>query len=115
MSTNDPNHGLLVGDADFNLPPCVINDFVKPNSNRSQVTVTLPGSGTLVEALDALNTWIKFAVRVPNGPLNSLELRGGVPIADIVQGAILFKQQQCTSCHGGGRGRVGVRDFAPPA
>ena len=42
-STFDPNQGLLVGDADFNLPPCVVNDFVKANTGRNQVTVTLPG------------------------------------------------------------------------
>jgi cytochrome c peroxidase len=65
-----------------------------------------------VEALDAL--WFKVAIRIPNGPLNSLDLRGGVPIADIVQGAILFKQQQCTKCHSGELWTVSVKDFAPP-
>ena len=74
----DPNHGLLVGDLDFNKPPCVINDFLKPNTGRSQVTVTLPGSSKAVPALDALNEWIKFAIRVPNGPLTDEEIKGGV-------------------------------------
>ena len=110
----DQNHGLIVGDLEFNKPPCVINDFLKPNAGRNQVTVTLPGSSTAVPALDALNQWIKFAVRVPNGPLTDEEIKGGVSQAAIDQGRQLFKEQQCTSCHRGGLWTVTVKDFTPP-
>jgi cytochrome c peroxidase len=113
-STFDPNHGLLLGDADFNQPPCVIADFVKPNGGRDQVTVTLPGSNTPVPALDALETWFRFAIRTPDGPLTDAEIAGGASAADIAEGRQLFEQQQCTSCHRGGLWSVSVRDFAPP-
>ena len=112
-STFDPDQGLLVGDADFNLPPCVVNDFVKPNSGRNQVTVTLPG-GTPVPALDALNEWLKFAVRVPNGPLTDGQVRGGVPAEVVAEGRRLFERQRCTACHSGGLWSTTVKDFAPP-
>jgi hypothetical protein len=113
VSTFDPNHGLLLGDADFNLPPCVINDFVKPNGGRNQVTVTLPGGGP-VQALDALKLWVQFAIRTPDGPLTDAEIAGGASAADIAEGRQLFNRQRCASCHGGGLWTVSVRDFAPP-
>ena len=112
-SANDPNHGLLLGDVNKNQAPCVINGFVKSNENRSQVTVTLPGSGVHVKALDALKAWVQDAVRVPNGPLTSAEIAGGVPAGEIAQGRALF-QGACASCHGGGLWSRSIRDFTPP-
>ena len=32
-----------------------------------------------MKALDALNLWIKFAIRTPNGPLTDAQIPGGVP------------------------------------
>src|SRR5207247_3023262 len=41
----DPNHGLLIGDSgDLNVAPSAVNAFALPNANRSQLSVTLPGS-----------------------------------------------------------------------
>lgn len=114
QSAFDPNHGLLLGDADRNKPPCVINDFLKPNNNRSQVTVTLPGSSAKVKALDALNEWIKFAIRVPNGPLTSNEIAGGVANAQVQQGRTLFRTAGCTNCHNGGLWTDAIVNFQPP-
>ena len=99
QSTFDPNHGLLLGDVNINQPPCVVNDFRKPNTGRTQVTVTLPGSTTAWPAMDALNAWIQFAIRVPNGPLTDQEIQGGVSSAAIAEGRELFKQARCTACH----------------
>jgi hypothetical protein len=110
----DKQHGLIVGDLDFNLPPCVINDlFAKVNTNRNQVTVTLPGSSP-VEAQDALDQWMRFAVRVPNGPLTENQVQGGVPVSAIVRGRELFVKQQCNFCHRGGLWTKSVLDFTPP-
>lgn len=114
QSNFDPDHGLLLGDANRNQPPCVINDFLKSNAGRSQVTVTLPGSSAKVPALDALNEWIKFAVRVPNGPLTDAEVAGGVPSAQVQQGRALFKTAGCANCHKGGLWTKSVLDFQPP-
>jgi YVTN family beta-propeller protein len=116
-STNDPNHGLLIGDnGDTNFAPCVINAFVKPNAGREELTIDPLGATPAVDALTALKLWVQHAVRVPNGPLNSDELASGVPIDDIVQGRKLFKQQQCSSCHRGGLWSKGDKNFvSPPA
>jgi YVTN family beta-propeller protein len=114
-SVFDPNHGLLLGDVNRRLPPCVINDlFLKDNTNRTQVTVTLPGSAVKVKALDALNDWIKFAIRAPNGPLTDQEISGGVPSAQVQQGRTLFNSGGCANCHNGGLWTNAIRDFAPP-
>ena len=66
----------------------MINDFRKPNTGRPQVTGTLPGSTTAWPAIDALNTWIQFAIRVPNGPLTDQEIAGGVSSALIKEGSV---------------------------
>lgn len=113
-SAFDPNHGLLLGDTDAQLAPCVIVAFVKPNENRNEITVTLPGSSVPVKALSALNEWVKLAIRTPNGPLNSFELDGGVSFKDIFAGRILFKVAGCASCHGGDQWTSSLRDFTPP-
>ena len=56
------------------------------------------------------------AVRVPNGPLNSNEIAGGVSASEIGKGRGLFLAQQCSSCHGGGLWSTSVKNFtSPPA
>jgi YVTN family beta-propeller protein len=116
-STLDPNHGLIIGDnGDINSPPCVVNDFAKPNAARQQLTITLPGSGRAVPALDALNEWVRFAVRTPNGPSSRRSLGGGDTTADVEAGRQLFMNQGCTACHGGPLWTSSVKDFvSPPA
>src|SRR3954452_11725555 len=66
----DPHHGLIVGDNDPGLNPCVVNAFAKPNADRSQEMVTLPGGGPL-PALTALREWVRSAVRTPTPPLRA--------------------------------------------
>ena len=116
-STFRPDHGLLIGDnGDINFPPCVINAFTKPNAGRAEVTVNPVGATPAVRALTALKLWVQFAVRTPNGPLNSTELAGGVPIGDIQAGRALFADQQCNLCHKGGLWSSSVKNFvSPPA
>ena len=105
---------MLLGDVNVNQPPCVINDFLKSNAGRNQVTVTLAGSATKVKALDAMNQWIKVAVRVPNGPLDSNEIAGGVSAGQIQQGRALFTSGGCARCHNGGLWSKSVVNFTPP-
>jgi YVTN family beta-propeller protein len=121
-STFDPNHGLLVGDLDFNLAPCQIPEF-RPVSNagRNQVKVILPGSTVEVSALDAMNEWVRFAVRTPNRPLTAAQLArdggdptGGVNVADVVSGRKLFAAANCQACHAGGKWTISTLNFAPP-
>jgi YVTN family beta-propeller protein len=117
-STFDPNHGLLIGDnGNINTPPCTIVAFAKPNSNRRQVTVTLPGSSNHVPALTALKEWVKSAVRTPNSPFTSAKVSGGVSAAGIAAGRNLFQQAQCTFCHSGGKWTISTtKNFTlPPA
>jgi YVTN family beta-propeller protein len=116
-STFDRNHGLLIGDkGNINRAPCVINAFVKPNAGREEVTVDPVGATAEVEALTALKLWVQRAVRVANGPLNSNQIAGGVPVGDIQEGRQLFNQQQCQSCHSGGLWSKSVKNFtSPPA
>jgi len=111
----DPNHGLLIGDnGNPNFAPCVINAFPKSNFNRKQLGVDPLGPTTFVNALGALRAWVQFAVRVPNGPLDSTELASGVSAAQIQSGRDLFVQQQCDSCHGGDLWSTSVKDFTSP-
>jgi cytochrome c peroxidase len=113
-STFDPAHGLLIADTgDRNLAPCTINNFALKNSDRQQMTVTLPGSTTAVPALTAMREWVRRAVRTPNGPLRATGNRPGVNLAQVAQGRTLFAQA-CASCHGGPKWTASTLDFAPP-
>ena len=114
QSNFDPNHGLILGDVNPNQPPCVINDFLKSNANRNQATVTLPGSSARVKSLDAMKEWVQFAVRPLNGPLDSRQIQGGVPVAQIRQGRDLFRTGGCARCHNGGLWSKSIVDFRPP-
>ncbi len=110
----DPNHGLLIADTgDRNLAPCTINNFALKNSDRQQMTVTLPGSTVAVPALTAMREWVRRAVRTPNGPLRAAGNRPGVNLAQVAQGRTLFAQA-CASCHGGPKWTRSTLDFNPP-
>ena len=101
----DPNHGLLIGDnGNINLRALRHQPVLKANADRQQVTVTLPGSTAQVQALDALKHWVQFAVRVPNGPLTSAEVAGGVPVAQIQQGRALFSTSSAPAAIAAGCG-----------
>ena len=115
----DPNHGLLLGDDNPELAPCTIVAFTKPNGpvhgvTRNEITLTLPGSNVPVKALSALNEWVRVAVRTPNGPLNSTQIPGGLPISEVIAGRTLFQEAGCAGCHGGNQWTSSVRDFSPP-
>ena len=110
----DPNHGLLIADdGNVNQAPCTINNFALKNTDRAQLTVTLPGSAVAVPALTAMREWTRVAVRSPNGPLPAAAGRPGVKASVINSGRALFAQS-CASCHNGGKWTVSTRDFAPP-
>ena len=113
-SNFDPNHGLLIGDTNAQLAPCTINNFVKSNVGRNEITVTLPGSTVPVKALFALKEWVRVAVRTPNGPLNNVQVDGGVPVGDIFAGRVLFKVAGCATCHGGNQWTSSILNFTPP-
>ena len=113
-STLDPNHGLLVGDADFNLAPCVLNAFPKPNADRNQVTVTLPGSSVAVPALTAMREWSRFAVRTPTGDLPRERAAGGDSRRQVREGRGLFARAGCTNCHVGGKFTISAKGPATP-
>ncbi|MBC8074574.1 MAG: hypothetical protein H7Y32_00735 [Chloroflexales bacterium] len=116
-SVFDPNHGLLISDTgNINFAPTVINNFNLSNSGRQQVTVTLPGSTVAVPAQDAINEWVRRAIRTPNGVLTSDEISGGIPAADVREGRKLFFKAGCQACHGGTKWSNSTIDFtAPPA
>jgi YVTN family beta-propeller protein len=110
----DPNHGLLIGDnGDVNLAPCVLNNFAKPNANRQQLTVTLPGSTTAVPAWNAIREWVRNAIRTPRGPLTNRGLRGDTATT-IARGRQLFQAAGCVNCHGGGNWTISRVAFTPP-
>lgn len=113
-SNFDPNHGLFIGDSNAQLAPCVINNFDKSNTGRNEITVTLPGSNVAVRASAALTEWVRVAVRTPNAPLTNVQIKGGVPLSDIIVGRILFNLAGCQGCHGGNQWTSSIRDFAPP-
>jgi YVTN family beta-propeller protein len=116
QSSFNPNQGLIIGDNnDIDFPPCVIAPLAgKANAGRREVTVNPVGATAEVPALTSLKLWVQRAVRVPNGPLNSDELPGGVPVNQINQGRALFIQQGCQNCHGGGLWSSSVKDFVSP-
>ncbi len=113
QSQVDPNHGLILGDVDPNKPPCLLNNFNKPNADRNQLTVTLFGSTTAVSAETALREWVRFAVRTPNGPLTRDKVRGGVPLGKVLAGRTLFGLAGCQVCHGGGNWTLSTRIGIP--
>lgn len=115
-STFDPAHGLLIGDnGDVNTPPCIVNQFTKANAGRRQLAVDPAGATTRVNALTALKKWVQFAIRVPNGPLDSSEIPDGVKLPIINAGRALFAQQ-CANCHNGGLWSSSNKNFvSPPA
>jgi len=117
-STFDPNHGLIIGDVDPNLAPCVINAIpAKANADRSQVTVTLPGSNVAVPAATALREWVRNAIRTPDGPFTNRSLgRSRLNPASVRAGEQLFAQAGCNGCHGGTLFSNSIKDYvSPPA
>jgi YVTN family beta-propeller protein len=111
----NPKQGLLISDTGvLNAAPSVINNFNLPNSGRQQVTVTLPGSNKAWPALDAMNEWIRLAIRTPNGALTSDEVSGGINAQQVREGRVLFFRAGCQSCHGGTKWSNSNRDFTPP-
>jgi YVTN family beta-propeller protein len=112
----DPNHGLLIGDAnDLNVAPSALNAFALANANRPQVTVTLPGSANRVPALTALREWVRNAVRTPNAPRPGYGGYDATP-GELLHGRSLFLQAGCASCHGGQNWTISLKDFtSPPA
>ena len=113
----DRDQGLLIADdGDANQAPCQIVPLATANAGRQEVKVKLPGSTTAVPALTALREFVKRGIRVPNGPLNSDQIPGGVPVSEIQMGRSLFQAAQCNTCHGGGLWSSSVKDYtSPPA
>jgi YVTN family beta-propeller protein len=115
VSANDPNHGLLFGDnGNINQAPCVINAFTKPNADRQQLTVTLPGSTIQVPAMTALREWVRKAVRTPRGAFASKSVGNRLSSKDVKAGRTLFAQAGCTACHVGGKWTLSTKGFASP-
>ena len=114
-NTLDPNHGLLIGDdGDIGKAPGIVNAFAKPNAGRPQLTVTLQPGGTAWPALDAMQEWVRFGIRTPNGPLDDNQISGGISRSDIAAGRRLFFRAGCQACHGGTKWTISTRDFTPP-
>ncbi|MBV1880690.1 MAG: beta-propeller fold lactonase family protein [Pseudomonadales bacterium] len=118
----DPDHGLILGDWDeFQVAACVLNQFERPNSNRPQPYVQLPGSDVLVKAHDALIDWQRYAVRTPNRPMMKMELFavgapvvGGLNQIKVMRGKRVFKEAGCVTCHRGGKWTASTKDFTSP-
>lgn len=109
----NPNFGLILGDVDANKAPCVINQFLKRNSGRNQLTVTLPGSNKAWPALDAMAEWVRFNIRTPEGALTTAQLpanQGGYDAAQVSQGRRLFFRAGCHECHGGAKWTISTKD-----
>jgi YVTN family beta-propeller protein len=113
-STLDPNHGLIFGDGNINLGPCVVNAFAKPNAERPQHTVTLPGSTTQVPAMTALREWVRLAVRTPRGPFTRRGVGNRLSARDVKRGRALFAGAGCTACHVGGKWTLSTKNFVSP-
>jgi DNA-binding beta-propeller fold protein YncE len=121
----DPTQGLIVSDTgDINFAPAVVPPFIPiDNAGRPQHTVTLPGSTTAWPALDAMNEWVRFAIRTPNGALTTDELTagggnptGGLDPALVTRGRRRFFRAGCQECHGGTKWTISSKDFtSPPA
>jgi YVTN family beta-propeller protein len=118
MSTFDRNHGLIIGDADPSLAPCVINAIpMLANANRQQMTVTLPGSNTAVPSQTAMREWVRNAVRTPDGPFTNAVLGASrLNAGQARAGEALFTQAGCAACHGTSLFSNSIKDYvSPPA
>jgi YVTN family beta-propeller protein len=118
-STNDPNHGLIIGDnGNINLAPCILNAIpVKANADRPQLTVTLPGSNTAVPSQTAMREWVRNAVRTPDGPFTNAVLGASrLNAGQVRAGEALFTQAGCAACHGTSLFSNSIKDYvSPPA
>jgi YVTN family beta-propeller protein len=115
-STFDRNHGLIIGDADPSLAPCVINAIpALANANRQQMTVTLPGSNTAVPSQTAMREWVRNAVRTPDGPFTNRALGASrLNPAQVRAGQALFTQAGCAACHGTSLFSNSIKDYVSP-
>jgi YVTN family beta-propeller protein len=117
-STFDPNHGLIIGDVNPNLAPCVINAIpARANADRPQMTVTLPGSNTAVPSQTAMREWVRNAVRTPDGPFTNRSLGASrLNPQQVRAGETLFTQAGCAACHGTSLFSNSIKDYvSPPA
>jgi cytochrome c peroxidase len=117
-STFDPNHGLIIGDVDPNLAPCVLVAIpMMANAIRSQVTVTLPGSNVAVPAATAMREWVRLAIRTPDGPFTNRSLgRARLNPSAVSAGRQLFTSAGCAACHGTNLFSNSIKDYtSPPA
>ncbi|RLU00049.1 MAG: YncE family protein [Ketobacter sp.] len=118
----DPDHGLVLGDwNNFELAACVMNAFARPNGNRAQPFVRLPGSNVDVKAHDALIDWQRYAIRTPNAPMTAQQLQehgidavGAPDEIELQAGAELFVEAGCSQCHNGGSWTTSRKDFVSP-
>jgi YVTN family beta-propeller protein len=119
---NNREHGLILGrEGDFEFAPCILNQFAKPNANRPQPEVQLPGSEVSIRAHDALVDYQRRALRTPNRAMTTDELTaansptlGGIDATDIEAGKTLFVAANCQSCHHGGKWTKSHKDFVSP-
>jgi YVTN family beta-propeller protein len=117
-STFDPNHGLIIGDVDPNLAPCVLLAIpMRANADRPQMTVTLPGSNTAVPSQTAMREWVRNAVRTPDGPFTNRALGASrLNQGQVRAGQALFTQAGCAACHGTSLFSNSIKDYvSPPA
>ncbi len=105
----------------------MVNQFLKSNADRPQLSVRLPSSTASWSALTALREWVRLAIRTPNGVLTQGELSapnvgitpnpdytGGLNDADVVARRTLFWQVGCAQCHAGGKWTASTKDFISP-
>jgi YVTN family beta-propeller protein len=116
-STNDPNHGLIIGDnGSIDQAPCVLNAIpMKANADRPNVTVTLPGSSTAVPAQTGMREWVRNAIRTPDGPFTNRALGNSrLNPSQVRAGRTLFTQAGCANCHGGTLFSNSVKNYTSP-
>jgi uncharacterized protein (TIGR03437 family) len=93
--------GLIVLDDGITADPNVAAFLPLANANRRQLKVRG------VNAWDAIKAFVKFGIRPPISPVSKTE-------PDVIEGANIFRQNNCQQCHGGPLWSNSLIRFTPP-
>jgi YVTN family beta-propeller protein len=93
--------GLIVTAGSATQEPNVVDLTPVASGNRNQLKIR--GFG----AWDAIKAYEQFGIRAPQSPIDKND-------PDVIEGAQLFREAKCQTCHGGTHWTSSLVNFTPP-